>query len=313
MTPADDRFGRWRERRARRLQYRGLLHARDSRHGGPPAYYVADEVLVRDDHRQIARDVLTAQGHRPRDTAEDSAVVGGFRRYRARDLDVLTATRSIRDRATRDGDRRPAASPNHVFMCAPFEHGGPFGPPLPVAASTSLTERQAAGRVGVAVIDTGVWRDSPLPHGYYQAAAEDFESDVDVDDDGVIDGDVGHANFIAGVIAQRTAHAGIRIVRVLDTFGLCTELELIEALGKLGSESKLINLSLGGYTVDDLPPLALQEALRGVLATGDRLVVAAAGNDGERSRPFWPAAFTAVDVPWRNRMVAVAAHDGQKL
>jgi subtilisin family serine protease len=315
MTAANDRFGEWRERRARRLEQLGLLGASVAP-GGLSAYYVADEVLVRDDHRQLARDVLTANGHGPRDTAEDTATVGGFRRYRSRDLDVVSVARSIRTRARQEGDTRPAATPNHVFMGTPFEHGGPFGPPVPAPASTGFAAHRPdglAGLVKVAVVDTGVWRDSPLPPGYYSAAPEDFETDVDVDKDGLLDGDVGHANFIAGVIAQHSPNADIQMLRVLDTFGVCTELELVTALSRLDNATKVVNLSLGGYTVDDQPPLVLQDALTDLFSTGDRLVIAAAGNDGQRTRPFWPAAFAAGTQPWHHRMVAVAAHDGQKI
>jgi subtilisin family serine protease len=311
VASSGDRFTQWHERRARRLQERGLVRAQSVR-GGPPAYYVADEVLVRSDHGELARDVLTRQGHSPRDTAEDTGVTGGFRRYRARDLDVLAVARSIRERASQEGDVRSAASPNHVFMSTPLEHGGPFGPPVPAPAAT-LADGRRAKQIAVCVIDTGVWRDSPLPPGHYHAASSDFESDVDVDDDGVIDGDVGHANFIAGVIAQRSSHAKITIQRVLDTFGMCTEAELVSALDRLDDATALVNLSLGGFTVDDAAPVALRDALSRVLAAPDRLVVAAAGNDGQRDRPFWPAAFAATGEAWHDRVVAVAAHDGKAL
>lgn len=309
MRPSD-RLSQWQQRRSRRLQELGLIAAPAAR-GGPPAYFVADEVLVLNDHRNLALDTLATMGHRRRDTAEDSSIVGGFRRYRARNLDVVNAARTIRGRIADEGDPRPAATPNHVFMSAPFEHGGPCGPPLPTEASLELPTRRRGARVPVAVIDTGVWRDSPLPPGYYEATEADFESNVDVDQDGFLDGDVGHANFIAGVIAQGTPRAAVQIVRVLDTFGVCTELELIEALERIADDTVLVNLSLGGYTVDDQPPAALGQALQEVLGVGDRLVVAAAGNDGLDVRPFWPAAFAATDEVWHGRVVAVAAHDGK--
>ncbi|MFC7483988.1 S8/S53 family peptidase [Luedemannella flava] len=307
MAVSGERLDRWRERRTRRLQERGLMRAQSVR-GGPPAYYVADEVLVRDEHRDLAHDVLNRQGHAPRDTVADATLVRGFRRLRARDLDVTTAARTIRERAAGEGDDRPAATPNHIFLSTLFEHGGPFGPPVPAPAA-ELTNSPKGPRVGVTVIDTGIWRDSPLPARYYRVDDADIESDVDVDDDGVIDGDVGHANFIAGVIAQRTAKADIRVLRVLDTFGICTEAELVTALGRVDDDATLVNLSLGGFTVDDQAPLVLADALDDLLASGDRLVVAAAGNDGQRGRPFWPAAFATGD----DRVLAVAAHDSSDL
>ena len=49
---------------------------------------------------------------------------------------------------------------------------------------------------------------------------------------------------------RNTVKARIRIVRVLDTFGLCTEVDLANALLRLG-DVDVINLSLGGFTLDD--------------------------------------------------------------
>jgi thermitase len=313
MALSDDRMSQWLDRRSRRLAEIGWIR-QEVTSGGAIVRYVADELLVRDDHAQLARTVITGQGHRAADVQEDGAgVPTGYRRYRVRDLDVPRAARSIRRRARADGDDRVAASPNHVLVSAPFEQGGPFGPPVPAAhPGHDLIAPSTEGLPGVAVVDTGVWRDSPLTDELYDATPEDYESDVDVDNDGILDGDVGHANFIAGVILRETRQARVRIVRVLDTFGVCTEAQLIEALAR-AARYRIVNLSLGGFTLDDEPPMPLQDALDKLLATGDRLIVAAAGNDGQRDRPFWPAAFAASDQPWRDRVVAVAAHDGTEV
>jgi len=308
MSLSEDRLERWRERRVRRMRGLSWLRA-DTVAGRPPVWYVANELLVREEHHQIARRVLGEQGHRVADVAEEEDAPSGFRRYRTADLDVPRAARSVRQRARAAGDERLAASPNHVFVSAPFEHGGPFGPPLPTDPPRANLPRPGRTPIPVSVVDTGIWADSPLPPERYLAEAQDHESDVDVDRDGVIDGDVGHANFIAGVILRQTGNARVRVVRVLDTFGVCTEAELIAALGRV-ADDPIINLSLGGFTLDDQPPLALQSALAGLLDGQDRVVVAAAGNDGQRGPAHWPAAFAGADQPWSNQVVAVAAHDG---
>ena len=54
----------------------------------------------------------------------------------------------------------------------------------------------------------------------------------------------------------------------------------------------MINLSLGGYTDHDTPPMAISTALEAMGETGPA-VVAAAGNQSA-ARPFWPAAFEQV-------------------
>lgn len=255
---------------------------------GPPAWYVAEELLVREEHRRTAWQVLTRRGRVT--VAEDPVATGGFRRFVVPGLDVIAAVEEIDRRAHEAGDARPAAGPNHVFMSAPFEHGGSIGPPIPAPCGpvAELVVRLVADRVRVAVLDTG-------GHPTRASMAPD------------------HGTFVAGVIAQRTAAAEVHRVRVLNSSGICTELDVVRALSRIRSWATLVNLSFGGFCVGDRPPAALGAALAELLGTGDRLVVAAAGNDGERDRPFWPAAFAGGDEPWQRRVVAVAAHDGTDL
>ncbi len=306
MALSEDRLRQWQQRRVNRMRQLSWL-GQETRPGSSPVWFARGELLVLADHRQAAERLLGELG--AADSTEETDLGSGLVRYRSGGgLDAAAAARRMRQIAQQEGDQRLVASPNHVFISAPFEHGGPFGPPVP-AARPRVRQPRGEGQVPVAVLDTGVWRDSPLPASAYTATAADYESDTDVDNDGVLDGDVGHANFIIGVMAAQTDNVAIRAIRVLDTFGTCTEADLIVALGRLGDE-KLINLSLGGFTLDDQPPLALSTALAGVLTGRQRLVVAAAGNDGQRGRPFWPAAFAGTDVPWAGQVVAVAAHNG---
>lgn len=59
------------------------------------------------------------------------------------------------------------------------------------------------------------------------------------------------------------------------------------AVGVATASASVINLSLGGYTHGDQPPVALAQLDDSVV------VVVAAGNDGS-DEPFWPAAFKHV-------------------
>ena len=308
MALTDGQLNRWRERRVQRLGQLSWLR-QEARGDGAPVRYVADELLVRGDHQELAHGVLRERGHRVGQVLEESAPAG-YRRYRVPNLDVLGAARAIRERAAERGDERVLAGPNHVFAYAPFEQAGPFGPPLPAALQQELLGPASTTVPRVAVLDTGVWEDSPLGKQLYEAEPTDVESDVDVDDDGIRDGDVGHANFITGVIAGHTRNARVRIVRVLDTFGVCTEANLVSALQQIDDDHRIVNLSLGAFSLDDVPPPVLRDAFAALLADGDRLVVAAAGNEGVRDRPYWPAAFADTGEAWSDRVVAVAAHDG---
>ncbi len=66
---------------------------------------------------------------------------------------------------------------------------------------------------------------------------------------------------------------------------------MVAAIGRLSPQVSVVNLSLGGFTQDDLPPLPLVNAVAALPA--QIAVVAAAGNAGT-SRPVWPAALGRV-------------------
>ncbi|GAA2361759.1 S8/S53 family peptidase [Dactylosporangium salmoneum] len=304
---ADARSDEWRSRRARRLA--GLAWVRrEDRADGTPVRFVADELIVLDEHFGTARQAFAEQGFTERDIVEEGDVPDGFRRVRLRGLDVARAARRVRVQAEAAGDTRVAAGPNHVFVSTPFEHAGAYGPPRP-APPGRLRAADDSG-VRVLVLDTGVWLNSPLPKDRY--VTEDYESDAEAADEGVRDGDAGHANFVAGVMLGRSGRVQPRVVKVVDAYGVCRESDLVAAFRQAGDDP-IINVSLGGYTLDDRPPVLLTAALAGLLGSGDRVVVAAAGNDGQHDRPFWPAAYAGTSAPWRRRVVAVAAHDGRRI
>jgi thermitase len=306
MPPSDDRLARYNERRQSRL--RSLPALRHAPAGASRAWYVADELLVVDEGRRhveryLGRDRVPAG-------AGDEEVVPGLRRYRVPGLDVPATVRGVRGSLPAGAD---VASPNHVFLASPFNHGGPFGPPTRVPGSTVAPRGETANLVPVTIIDTGMWTHTVLPTDYLKADGVEYETETDVDHDGLLDGDVGHANFIAGVIAMHTSRVELGVLRVLDTFGICTEDALVQAISRIDPTTKVINLSLGGFTPDDVPPVGLRVALEGALSGQDRVAIAAAGNDGNRTNPFWPAAFAASGTSWSGQVAAVAAHDGTGL
>ncbi|WP_433208165.1 S8 family peptidase [Dactylosporangium sp. CS-047395] len=303
MSVPIDRYARWEQARTNSLS--NLPWLRSEVQSGRPVRYVADEILVADAGVGLARRTLSGLGHKAAEITEDEPH-RGLRRLKTRGLDVAAAVRQLRGQL-------PGAvvGPNHVFLSTPHTHGGPFGPPVSAATPPSKLAPSADGpsSVRVVVLDTGVYLDSPLPSGCYSATAENVESVLDGDNNGELDADVGHANFIAGVVVQSTDAAQIRIVKVLDSFGVCTEADLAAAISGL-TDVDVLNLSLGGFSVGDQPPAILASALSAFLAGGDRVVVAAAGNDGIHDRPFWPAAFSSTGAAWSPKVLAVAAHDG---
>jgi hypothetical protein len=161
----------------------------------------------------------------------------------------------------------------------------------------------------VAIIDTGIaaeirtdgWLDSVPRH-------DDNIDPLDMfplrypppSGDGYLDFSAGHGTFVAGIIQQIAPGAEITVYRAVDGDGIASEVtvacEMIRAVKEGGA--RIINLSLGCQTQDDMPPIAIQAALEIISEwereTGeDVLIIAAAGNYADR-RPSWPAAFRRV-------------------
>jgi subtilisin family serine protease len=205
--------------------------------------------------------------------------------------DVVAQLRSRgRDSAARVG-------PNHVVTGLPNVQGGPAS--FAIASTEQIHFADGAGAgARVAVLDTGF---APKIHEWldeHTDAGPGTLEDLDLHPrNGWLDDESGHGTFIAGLILARVPSATIEVAKVLDSEGYGTELDVARALIAHG-DADVINLSLGCYSHDDLPPVALTEALRHVAPTS--AVVAAAGNDSTQ-RPLWPAA--------HQRVLAVAAVD----
>ena len=108
--------------------------------------------------------------------------------------------------------------------------------------------------------------------------------------------DVGHANFVASLIAAQAPEADIGVLGTLRSGDAsATAWDVARAMVSfLDRDVAILNLSLGCYTDDNQPPLLMQRAIQ--IMTPRLLVVAAAGNHRQptRPRPFWPAALDDV-------------------
>jgi hypothetical protein len=217
--------------------------------------------------------------------------------------EVMAALATIR-RATANRPQGPAqVAPNHVFVGEaasainftgePRIQGGPGSSVRQAAAPAALpmrTTRSDDGNgVKIAVLDTGMFEHDWLT-GVQRAPGSD---DVwDVENDGYGDNEAGHGTFIAGLILQVAPAASVYAVKVLDSHGVGDDFTVAKAMQQLPADVDIINLSLGGYTEHDAPPLAVLNAMA-AMGQQQRVVVAAAGNHSG-SRPFWPAAFDQV-------------------
>jgi thermitase len=302
MTSGSDaRMKRWQNTRAARLAALPWLHTDTS--GRQPVRYLAGELLVAAEHEQTAREILAGLGT-PAGQITATAATLGYLRLIAPGADVAAAARALRAQAG-----ETAAAPHHLFVSSPFEVGGPYGPPSTADGYRLAGGPGAAASVRIAVVDTGIWRDSPLPESWYEASLADYDHTLEQEHD------TGHANFITGVIMANTDNAMVRIVKVLDANGVCREADLAAALVGLADrgDADIVNLSLGGFSHADHPPVLLQAALGRLLQGRDRVAVAAAGNEGSDGPPYWPAAFARTALPFASQVVSVAAHDGSQL
>jgi hypothetical protein len=223
----------------------------------------------------------------------------------------------------REGGRpRLNVSPNHVFSGEPEYHGGPAGEPRSAkpfseavfsssgsGAQTSGGAQAGSGALSgsgaqaptIAVLDTGY--DQAVQTLHPGLAGRLVFEDSDIEDavlpSGYLAREGGHGTFIDGIIMRMAPQARIRQVKVLTPAGVGDDQSIALALVQAARDGiPVINLSLGGYTSHDEPPLATALTLAHLV--DDVAIVAAAGNSG-KERPFWPAAF--------KRVVSVGALD----
>jgi hypothetical protein len=186
-----------------------------------------------------------------------------------------------------------AASDAINFMGEPRIQGGPGSTVRPATIPGALPSRNASGSDGkgarIAVLDTGMFDHEWLRD---VQRAPDSADVWDVEHDGYGDNESGHGTFIAGLIRQVAPAASIYAVKVLDSHGVGDDLTVATAMAQLPAGVNIVNLSLGGYTDKDEPPLAIGLAMQSQ-AFANRVVVGAAGNHASK-RPFWPAAFKPV-------------------
>lgn len=199
-------------------------------------------------------------------------------------VDVLDLTATLRNQGH-------LASPNHLLVGQPLYFGGPACPPSPSPAVPYEPGKRCD--VAVGVLDTGLTAHPWFAEWYRDEIAET----LDGDGDGILDEQAGHGTFVSGLILRQAPGIRLHADRLLDSHGVSDEATLLRALARLRHERvDVLNLSLGGHTFDDRPPLGLERALCAFPA-----VVACAGNTGS-PRPFWPAALPGV--------LAVGALDG---
>ncbi|RIV41232.1 S8/S53 family peptidase [Micromonospora radicis] len=237
---------------------------------------------------------------RLKDIGQPATMAGDFagvtRLQFGAETDIPAIVARLRDPRQWPGQSVPKVQPHHVLLGLGNIMGNPGSPPrataaLPPPDPTRLAEGNG---VTVGICDTGIWRQAAACHPQWLGGA--YLPEPDDEDPLYLHTDVlaaqgGHGTFVAGVVRQ--AAPGVRVdpETALAPTGIGDEAMLVAALSRLVPEVSVVNLSLGGFTLDDQPSLPLANAVAG-LPPGT-VVVAAAGNAGT-GRPIWPAALAGV-------------------
>jgi hypothetical protein len=186
----------------------------------------------------------------------------------------------------------PAVQPHHVVFGYPNIMGSPGSPPAVVPSQRPAPSGNAGANQLVGICDTGIWGAAQAAHpawfgDSYNATAADLDPLYSGGTTLALQG--GHGTFIAGVLRRAAPAVRFDPKVALKADGVGDEESVCAALDALDSAVSFINLSLGGYTQDDLPSMPMANAL----AARPAVVVAAAGN-ASAPRPTWPAALPGV-------------------
>ena len=159
-----------------------------------------------------------------------------------------------------------------------------------VGAPAISTQRSAP--VLVAVIDDGVDRDEPQLKDQIAGVINIVAPDPMRDHSG-------HGTHTAAIIAARPGVTGIRgvciecrliIIKAITNHGYGSDVTVARAIDlAVERGARVLNLSIGGTA--DTP--AIRRAIARAIAQ-DIVVVAAAGNQTDTERPFYPAAYPGV-------------------
>lgn len=275
---------------------------------------VADEVVVRftTSNRGRAADLLTRAGFASADAdlPDDARCCADYERF-VGDPDkvgsLLLRLRSERILA------------NHGAIVALADTVK--GPNDPKPAGNSRLQDFVVAEAGedapvVVVIDTGLEPSTHRGGWLHDSDVTALDETADIDPvnainnltgatapDRYIDPAAGHGTFVAGMIRRVAPTAKVVMVRAIDSEGFASDAMVAAAICRaatyFGEDGRgVVNLSIGGETVDNLIPPVIECALRRL--PEQVVVVAAAGNE-PTGVPVWPAA--------SKRVISVAALD----
>ncbi len=191
------------------------------------------------------------------------------------------------------------ASPNHVIgPCTHVHLSGSIPQPTADAlapAAAGVSARAGTG-VTVAVLDSG----AVLDHAWFAGRVSGDLERPELDPRGRLQCNSGHGTFVAGVVLAHAPAVRVAAYRVFDEHMTVNDVTVARRLLDLAtSDARVVNLSIGGYTHDDLGMVAVSAALRHLFERRPALVVVAAAGNDATDKPCHPAA--------DHRVIAVGA------
>lgn len=191
--------------------------------------------------------------------------------------------------------------PNHVFWpsnnlaSTPWLSGGADSVPVQTEVGPTLVSGSRGEHVTVAVFDSGLLPGYECTWSWLKdVVLSDIEGQGGDPDSPGLDIFDSHATFVTGVLKCTAPKATVLVRNVLSELGDVDDHALYNVIhGTLVAHPnvQLVNLSLGGTTLDNAPPLGMAEFIN---AHPHKVFVAAAGNNGPSGAYFWPAALPNV-------------------
>jgi hypothetical protein len=201
------------------------------------------------------------------------------------------------------------ATPDHVMTVAP---GSPI--PCPATEPQEVYDPvpyppicpEGGDRVRIYVADTGVLTDTVDSIPWLTGVTGD--EDPRIAEDGTILPYAGHGTFVAGVIRSQAPGADIVVKNVFNIAGSQLESNFVPDLyAGFGYGAEIFHLTVASPTRCNFPLLAFEAWLEDLHQHKGIVCVVAAGNNGDKVPPCWPAAFRgvlsvgALGSDWRSR------------
>ncbi len=279
----------------------------------PPPAFNPQQVLVRLATGVLIETINARYGTRTLDAVEAQRVyllglpegesVDAFRARTIQDPDLTASAPNARVDAPEAQGRSTIAFADPALEQSDYEDQGALER---IRAPAAWSATRGAGVI-VAVLDTGVDVNHPQLQGAIAAGGVDLvdgdgdpdesPDGIDNDGDGVVDEALGHGTFVAGLIRSVAPDARILPIRVLDSEGVGTAIDIakgIEIARQNGA--RVINLSLGMAVEADV----VEELIDDVVDEHVIVFVASSGNQSTSNRQF-PAG--------ENDVISVAATD----